>query len=66
MRPNSGRQEILKIAENEYKVFLKKSPESGKANLELEKLLSKHFGKEVKIIKGASSRKKLIEVKDGD
>jgi len=62
VQPNSGRQEIIKISEDEYKVFLKKSPEDNKANIELTKLLTKHLGKKVKIIKGKTSKKKLVEV----
>ena len=65
VRPNSGRQEIQKLSEEEYKVFLKKSPEDNKANEELVKLLKKHFKQEVKIIKGHTSRDKVIEVNSG-
>jgi len=43
---------------------LKKSPEDNKANEELTKLLKKYFNeKNVKIIKGLTSRNKIIEVK---
>ncbi|MEA3248302.1 MAG: DUF167 domain-containing protein [Nanoarchaeota archaeon] len=62
VQPNSGRQVIQKISEEEYKVFLKKSPEDNKANKELIKLLKKHFKKEIKIIKGFTSKRKTIEV----
>jgi uncharacterized protein (TIGR00251 family) len=61
-QPNSGRQEIVKITEDEYKVFLKKAPEDGKANIELEKILKKYFGKNVKVIKGFTSKNKVVEV----
>jgi uncharacterized protein (TIGR00251 family) len=66
VRPNSGRQEIQQVTGNEYKIFLKKSPEDNKANEELLKLLKKHFKSEVKLIKGHTSKNKIIEVKDGD
>ena len=36
VQPSSGRQEIKKISESEYKIFLKKTPEDNKANKELE------------------------------
>ena len=62
VQPNSGRQEIIQLSEDEYKVFLKKSPEDNKANLELIKLLKKHFKSDVKIIKGHTSKNKIIEV----
>ena len=41
-------------------VYLKSRPVGGKANLELVKLLSKHFGRRVKIVSGFTSKKKLI------
>jgi len=62
VQPNSGRQEIQKDIEDKIsKVFLKKPAEDGKANKELEKFLSKHFNKQVKIIKGHTSKNKTIE-----
>jgi len=45
-----------------YYVKLKKSPESGAANIELLKLLKKYFKKEVKIKSGFTSKIKIIEV----
>jgi len=47
--------------------FLKSSPEKNKANLELIKLLAKHFkvsSSQVKIIKGLTSREKVVEIID--
>jgi len=61
--PSSGREEIIKISENDYKIYLKKSAESGKANIELIKILKKHFNKEAKIIKGLKNRNKIIELR---
>ena len=63
VQPNSGRQEIQQISKDKYKVFLKKSPENNKANEELIKLLSKHLHSKVNIIKGFTSKRKLIEIK---
>jgi uncharacterized protein (TIGR00251 family) len=63
VQPNSGRQEIQKSIDGTIqKVFLKKPAENNKANIELEKFLSKHLGKTVKIIKGHTSKNKTIEV----
>ncbi|MBU2576249.1 MAG: DUF167 domain-containing protein [Nanoarchaeota archaeon] len=62
VQPNSGRQEIKKISDSEYKIFLKKSPEDNKANEELTKLLKKEFNKEAKIIKGFISKNKVVEI----
>jgi uncharacterized protein (TIGR00251 family) len=67
VQPNSGRQEIQKTIDGEItKVFLKNSPKNNKANEELVKFLSKYFGSKVKIIKGFSSKRKTIEVNNGN
>lgn len=64
--PKSGRQEIAKISDDEYKVHLKKSPEDNKANKELEKLLTKHFGVSATIKRGFTSKNKIVELNNGD
>lgn len=64
--PNSGREEIVQVSENEYKIYLRKPAEDNKANIELVKILTRHFDGEVKILKGKTSRKKVVEVKNGD
>lgn len=46
---------------SEFKVYLKSRPVDGKANLELIKVLSKYFGKKVRIVSGFTSKKKLLE-----
>lgn len=64
VHPSSGREEIIKINHNnEYKVYLKKHAENNKANIELLKLLKHHFKVDAKILKGITSRNKIIEVK---
>jgi len=60
--PNSKKQEIVKVNDSEYKVFLKKPAENNKANIELIKLLIKHFKKKVNIIRGFTSRNKIVEI----
>jgi len=63
VQPNSGRQEIQQSIDGKIsKVFLKKPAKDGKANKELEKFLSKHLKKQVKIIKGHTSKNKTIEI----
>lgn len=62
--PCSGREEIKKISEDSYKIYLKKPAENNKANAELIKMLKKHFGREAKIIKGMRSGDKIVEVKE--
>ena len=61
---NSKEQEIVKTRENEYKISLKEKPEDNKANIELIKLLKKHFGKEVRFVKGMRSKNKIIEIRN--
>jgi uncharacterized protein YggU (UPF0235/DUF167 family) len=41
-------------------VSVKSKSENNLANLEVERVLSKFFGKSVKIIKGKTSRKKVV------
>ena len=61
VKPNSKEQSIEK-KENFYLVKLKSLPKDNKANLELIKLLKKHFKKDVKIKSGFTSRRKIVEI----
>ena len=63
VKPHSGKQEIIKNS-NGYVVYLKSAPEDGKANMELVKLLKKHFKKEIKIKSGKTSKNKIVEIND--
>lgn len=63
VRPGAKEQSVEKV-EDLYFVRLKSRPEEGKANLELLKLLKKHFNKDVKIKSGFTSRNKIVEVLD--
>lgn len=60
--PNSGRQEVVEVEKDTYKVFLKKTPKENKANEELIKLLSRRLKKKVRIVTGKTSRKKTLEL----
>ncbi len=65
VKPQSRKQEIVKVNCNEYIVSLKSAPEDNKANMELLKLLKKYFKVEVqdiKIIKGKASKNKLVKI----
>ena len=65
VKPSSEKQEIKKIGDEEYKVNLKKPAEDNKANLELIKLLSKKLkvsSKNIKIIKGLTSKNKIVKI----
>ena len=65
VKPNSGKEEIKQISEDEFIVNLKKPAEDNKANLELIKFLKKYFKKEVKFIRGLKSKDKILEVCNG-
>lgn len=69
VKPQSGRREVVKISDKEYKVSLKERAEDNKANIELIKLLGKRFNissNDINIIKGLKSRNKIIEIKNTD
>lgn len=55
----------VSVAGDEIAISIKSQPERGKANRELVKKLSQHFGvpeASVRIVSGLTSRKKVIEV----
>ena len=62
--PHSGKEEIVKVTEDSYKVYLKKPAEDNKANIELLKLLKRHFKVEAKIIKGLTNKNKIVKIGD--
>ena len=51
------------LKNNEYEVWIKEKPLDNKANLELVKILKKHFKKDVKVKSGFTSRNKIVEMK---
>lgn len=64
-RPGSGQQKIEQ-KEGHLEISLKNPAEQNKANIELINLVAKYFNKPVsaiKIIRGKTSKNKLIEVK---
>ncbi len=63
VKPNSRKQKIKKISDNEYLVLVKSKAEKNKANIELLKLLKKYLQKNIKIIKGKKSKNKVVEIK---
>ncbi|MEK6873763.1 MAG: DUF167 domain-containing protein [Nanoarchaeota archaeon] len=65
VKPKSGKQEMIKIDDNMYLVYLKSEPEDNKANIELISLVSKYFNtnhSNVIIKRGLRSRNKILEV----
>lgn len=63
--PNSKHNEIIEETANTLKVKLKAKPQEGEANKALINFLADHFKvrkSDVKILKGLSSKNKIIEV----
>ncbi|MBT4604776.1 DUF167 domain-containing protein [archaeon] len=71
--PNSSRSSIVESeikssdssknsSKIKFKVYLKSVPEKGKANNELVKLFRKEKGWKVEVVRGLSSRNKVIKV----
>lgn len=59
-------EKVEKIDENQYKVWLKKSPVKGEANKALISILADYFDvpkSAVEIIAGKTARDKMIEIK---
>ena len=66
VKPGSVEQEISKADDWNFVVKLKSRAEDNKANIELVKLLAKHFNtaqKNISIIRGKKSRKKVIDIR---
>lgn len=67
VKPNSKKKEIKKNLDGSLTLSLTSAPRRGKANLELIKLLGRYFkvsSSKIKIKRGLSSRKKVVEVLD--
>lgn len=62
VKPNAFENRILSCENGLYKISIKAPAKEGKANLELLKFLKKEFGKKVKLVSGANSRIKRIEM----
>jgi uncharacterized protein (TIGR00251 family) len=62
----SSRESKIEQKDGAYIAYVKASPEDNKANIELIKLLKKYFSKDVRIVRGAKSKNKVVEVKNHD
>jgi uncharacterized protein (TIGR00251 family) len=64
VKPNS-REQSIKLEEGIYKIGLREKAEEGRANIELMKLLAKHFkvpSFQVSIKSGFTSKDKIVEI----
>lgn len=67
--PRSSKEEIVKLGENFYKVYVRQPAIGGEANRKLVELLAGYFGtkkRSIRIISGLKSREKLVEVANGE
>jgi len=63
--PRSGRDEVIRISEEEYKVRVTAVPEKGKANEAVIKILADYFSLPkglISIVGGKSARTKIIDI----
>lgn len=64
VKANSSKGNIRKLGDGEFEVQVKEKPINNKANEELLKMMKKYFGKDVKIKRGFSSKRKILEVEE--
>ena len=65
VKPGSSQEKITETAPGELIVYLRAKPHDGEANEALIKVLAKHFKiakTTIRIIRGAKSRQKVIEI----
>ncbi len=60
--PNAKRDEVIEA--DPLVVRVKAPPTKGKANKAVVKVLSAHFNASVRIVSGATSRKKIVEIEE--
>ena len=63
--PRSSKNEIIEIAENEYKIKVTAPPVGGEANQMLIKILAKYFNvskSSIEIVGGKSAKIKMIDI----
>ncbi len=61
----ASREAIVKESEKSWKIYLRESPERGKANDRLKELIAEELNiakSKVVIVKGATTNRKLIEI----
>lgn len=61
-KPSSGETRVEQTERGPITVWLTEPADKGKANMQLLKLLSRLLGAPVRLVGGATGRKKLIEV----
>jgi uncharacterized protein (TIGR00251 family) len=62
VKAGSREEGVELIEEGRYLVKVKEPPKKGKANQAVLKLLKRHFGKQARLVSGATSTTKIIEL----
>lgn len=61
--PESKKEKVEKVKVDTYKMYLREKAEAGKANKRVVEIISQmHPGKRVRIVNGALTSKKLVEI----
>ena len=66
IRPGSKMDKVEKVSHQEYRVWVKAPAREGKANEALIRVLSDYFDRPkraITLLQGASSRKKVVEIR---
>lgn len=64
-KPNSKKEMVEKLSENQFRVFVKEPPIKGRANQAVIKALAKYFKipiSRITIFAGLTSREKIVEI----
>lgn len=64
VKPGQREEGVEKLGEDHYLVSVKAPASKGKANKVVIKLLKKHLGKQVLIVSGHTSSRKIFEVEE--
>ena len=62
IHPKSSKEEIKRINDDAYEIWIGEKAENNRANLSVVKALKKYFNSEIRIISGFKSRNKIVEI----
>jgi len=65
VKPKANEEKVIKLSDTNFKVQVKESPEKGKANRAVIRMLADYFNtsqSNIKIISGSTSKLKIIEI----
>lgn len=60
--PESGEDRIEEVGQDTFEVYVRAGAQNGHANKMVTHLLSKHFGKNVKMVSGGTRANKIFSV----